>query len=104
MIIHKSSNLRSLIPLEYNRESLDNLRYKIAGYLGQTSQVFNRDHDLYGYTADSLTKKVAKDSVKNESKSANRLGAIPKRQVQTTKVDNRTFNQPANPPSSSPKL
>ena len=99
------SKVRLLVPLVYNRESTDNLRYKIAEYLGQPSQEFNRDHDLYGYTVDSLIKKVAKDSIKNESKSDNRLGAILKRQVKTKKIENRTFTRPANlPPSSNPKL
>ena len=91
------SNLRSLIPLEYNRESLDNLRYKIAGYLGQTSQEFNRDSDLYGYTTDVFTTKVAKDFNRNELLTLNSTGARPKGPVQTTKIKCRTFNPPANP-------
>ena len=85
------SKVRSLIPLVYNRESTDNLRYKIAGYLGQTSLEFSRDHDLYGFTADVFTKKVAKDSNRNESRTVNSTGARPKGQVQTTKVKSPCF-------------
>ena len=91
------SKVISLVPLTYNRESIDNLRYTIAGYLGPTSQEFNRDSDLYGYTTDVFTTKVAKDFNRNELLTLNSTGARPKGPVQTTKIKCRTFNPPANP-------